>query len=262
MRVNIYTERLVRVWLMLDPKDDLEIVACDVDEELGQPPEWFTYESGEGGWEMILNVPWLHSSKDAEGNDWVESRLLWGLQEGIAPGQPFLVEFPCPHYTVSQTMDGTEYDTDYDNVDIIQILPWSQKRIATAWEKELRATLQYRKATASYRRKLREKQRSDVKSMYILTSHFCLGHCEPDWCSGPHGLRIALCSTATIGKRQSASHCTTTLLTGESPQCGSYLYPARAGEREEALKDLIKKAKTELPHLTEEQIRKMDLRFR
>ncbi len=65
------------------------------------------------------------------------SAINWGLENGISPGQPFLVRFEKPIWSTYGGYDGpVEYDVDYP-WDIVRILPRKAKTAADSWDRLL-----------------------------------------------------------------------------------------------------------------------------
>lgn len=248
--VNVYSERVVQVWLMWEANDAIELVP---DDAVGELPEWYPSEVRDAGWASILDVTWCHSSPDVDGNDWNESWLRWGLHEGIAPRQPFLVELPSPYYSKVETQDGTEYDIEF-YPRIIQVLHWPLTRIAKVWGWELEKELDDRLATVNYRQKLRYLQRTAVCSMYLERSWYYAER-YIDEMSPPGGVRYQLCSTASLNGNKSLGQypiCTATLASGEDAD----------GNQTQALDRLIANAVKELPGLSPETIKTLPVRSR
>lgn len=104
-RHDFYSEKKVRVWLLFDPRDDLCLSRAEPGEEIGEPPDWYDYEIDGVGWNTILDIGWVKGK--------VRSEILWMLAEGIAPGQPFLVDLPKPRYYRCGEY-GSETDVEYD----------------------------------------------------------------------------------------------------------------------------------------------------
>lgn len=97
--------------------------------ELGIP-EWFYYEMEQDGLSSFLNSYNLGYSWD----DTFPEMARWGLENGIAPFQPFLLRFPMPYYSKSWTDCGYEYDVDY-SWEIMRVLPWPTEKVQKQWER-------------------------------------------------------------------------------------------------------------------------------
>lgn len=245
---NVYSEEVIQVWLKADPQDGLKLTEVDVDEGVGRVPDWYDYDVNELGWDSIIGA-YRHSSPDQYGNTWSEGWLIWCLEEGIAPGQPFLVELPRPYHSVSHTQDGTEYDTEYEP-EIIAVLHWKPSRVLKAWGRELESEIAFRRAETARRRKLHSIQQHDVKSMFVsFGSYFAPGQSLYDDMELPIGYYFCLQTSANLDKT-GMTWATGTLARGESNK----------GDRDEAMEALIADATKRLPHLTAEQIRSLPKR--
>lgn len=113
--VDEYSEEVCRVWFYLD-EHGLELERLN---SAGDMPEWLDNELVDTCWDEILGVSW------EEGE-----RAAWAIEDGIAPGQPFLVEIRPPHYT--QDREG-DWDVEY-NTDLIRVDPMPSMEAAERWE--------------------------------------------------------------------------------------------------------------------------------
>ncbi len=75
-------------------------------------PTWVDYELDALGWPYVIKAVDTYQSVH-------DSVLTWLLNEGIAPGQPFLVELS--NYSTSRSFEG-EWDLDWD-AKIVQLGP-------------------------------------------------------------------------------------------------------------------------------------------
>lgn len=128
-RFNIYTPDYIRVWLKVDPAEDLNFVEDEYTFDIGERPGWLDVEIAENGmgWDDILGV--------AVTGGWPNREIRWLLKEGIAPGQPFLVEMGRPHYYKTGGYCGPEeWGVDYD-ADVMQLTKWPTARVLKAWTK-------------------------------------------------------------------------------------------------------------------------------
>lgn len=246
---NVYSKAVIQVWLKPDAQDGLKLVEVDPDESVGPSPDWLDYDVKEIGWDYILDSSYCSSSPDEYGNRWPEGRMRWCLEEGIAPGQPFLVELPRPYHSVSHTQNGTEYDTDYEP-EIIAIFPWKPSRAAKVWARELKAEMSYRQAEAARRRKLHSVQHHDTDKMFLsMDVYFAPGQSTYDDMEMPRGIAYSLKTNANLDK-SNMSWVTGTLARGEAPD----------GDHAKAMDALVAEARKRLPHLTDEFIRSLPLR--
>lgn len=109
------------IWVEFEGPE-LNLMELAPDDELR--PEWLRYELAENSLDFILGI---------EGID-EEDRMKWLLQEGIAPGQPFLLEVIQPTYSYGYYGD---CDVEYD-YDIVKVQPWTPEAVARAFERVLR----------------------------------------------------------------------------------------------------------------------------
>ena len=137
--------RVVELWLVAQPFQDLHIMAINSERlgilapkwtlkreeehspfgacvvsyvSVGPFPSWLEYETEMDGWNSLLDINYSTT----------EETFL--LQEGIAPGQPFKVRFKMPHY--SKDYYG-EYDVSYRSCKIVEMQRWSQDKVLRAW---------------------------------------------------------------------------------------------------------------------------------
>jgi hypothetical protein len=244
--VDIMCESYVRVWLAMDlDNHELEEVGED---QIGERPEWLRYELECMSWKDLLEVNWRYS-KDEAGNEWQSGPLMWCIEQGIAPGQPFLVEFDKPHYSTSY--DG-ETDVEYWHK-ILRVRPMSERRAATAFSREVDGQLSFCRAMRERRDKEKFLQRTDVASMFIRLDVY-FGSNQPYWddmCL-PGGIRYSLCSSTSLDNRVKNPNrfATAVLACGEDDK----------GDHKLAMDNLVKDALQGLPGLTEEVLRKMPTR--
>lgn len=126
---NTITKHIMRMWFTIDYLCDPFLEpAEDATDGLEEPPDWWTHDVQEFGidWSMNLDTP--------------EKFLLFLLKKGIAPGQPFLIEFTEPHHWKSWTDYGYEYDVDY-NWKLVQIHPMGPADVLRRWEQGLEELL-------------------------------------------------------------------------------------------------------------------------
>lgn len=85
--------------------------------------DWLQYERDMVGLEDLLGIDqWRTGCGTAS----------WLAQNGIAPGQPFLVHFDPPRYWRSWTDYGYEYDSEF-TYDVAAIDPWPREQVIEAW---------------------------------------------------------------------------------------------------------------------------------
>lgn len=236
--VDFYSESVVRVWLMMDPANGLDLEEVGED-SIGDSPEWLGLERENLGWDDILGVGYSDNKM-----------LKWGLEEGIAPGQPFLVELPHPHYSKSWTDCGYEYDVDFAP-EIVRVRPMSARAVARAWERERDYVEKARVWKAERAEKQRWLVRTDVKALVVESCvYFAPGQSSYDDMCMPSGIRYNLCSTASIDKKVSGRWPTATLARGEDDD----------GDHTRAFERLVEEVTKCLPGLSPEVVRTLPRR--
>jgi hypothetical protein len=141
---NVYSQVACYIWLQFVP-NELDLEEFDNVLEFGVKPDWMAYEFESVTWDEIITTD--HSNHET-----------WLLQEGLCPGQPFLVEFEKPIWSRSGG-EYDEYDVDY-SWDILCRLPKSPEQAARSWDRWLKAgqTVQYKKDLLDTNRRLTEAQ--------------------------------------------------------------------------------------------------------
>lgn len=169
---DIYTREAIYVWVRLvDNGHDLAFEECGND-SLGRVPEW-----ARGDFDV----------KDVTGM--YRGLVDWGLQEGLAPGQPFVLE-------VHATQGSTDYYGEYDSWNdwgVVHRLPRRPEQAVRAWTRALKNIEEYVAAEKAAAEKLRRLQVEDA-SAFILRVQ------DKRWTDNgyqelsPPGLEISLCS--------------------------------------------------------------------
>ena len=236
--MDFFSKAVVRVWLVLDRQNDLSMEECGED-EIGERPEWLQYELENMSWSDILDAR-LYG----------EHKLSWKLENGIAPGQPYLVELPHPHYSKSWTDCGYEYDVDY-SPEILRTRPMKPSVIASGLEREQNYIAKAREWKAEYDAKQQFLVRTDVKAMFIeMQVYFGRHQSSYDDMCMPSGIRYDLCSNASINKRERGRWRTATLAQGEDDD----------GAHDKAFEKLVEEAVKRLPGLSPEVVRALPRR--
>jgi hypothetical protein len=235
--VDFFSKEVVRVWLALDFAEGcVDEVGED---EVGVRPEWLQYELENLGWKDILDV-------------YSDRMLRWGLEMGVAPGQPFLLEVPHPHYSKDYNYEygGYEYDVNFE-WEVLRTRPMPPKQVAALWEREVDAAAEARAWKADRDAKQKYLVRSDVKAMRVECAVYFGSHQSTyDDMTMPSGIRYSLCSTASIDRRVSGKWTTATLVSGEDDD----------GDHNKAFERLVEKAMKELPGLSAEVVRALPRR--
>ena len=106
--VNEYYSDGCYLWVVLEQTDaDLEVEDAALD-QADEMPAWVEYMLSDVGLEEIVGCG-CGSMFCGWGGV-----LEWSMQEGIAPGQPFLVYCTVPRTTKTWTDYGWEYDLDFE----------------------------------------------------------------------------------------------------------------------------------------------------
>jgi hypothetical protein len=112
----------VSVWLVIEnPADGVEVWE-DFDAELGEVPWWWSEYTD-------LDLTYVLT-----GDFDPTTIITWMLTHGIAPMQPFLVNFERPTYSVSY--EG-EHDIDW-SCGVVAVRPWTKTAVLKVWERILK----------------------------------------------------------------------------------------------------------------------------
>ena len=212
--------------------------------EIGTMDEGFVYELEQMGWDFILDTEW---STEESGEGWIFSTrcLTFALQEGIAPGQPFLVHAQKPVYSKSWTDCGYEYDCDVD-VDIARVEPWPAARVLRSWEKLLSKITKDREQARMAMRRLKDLRANDTSAMFLS----CLHYGYRDYGDArPHGFAVRLCSQHSQ-------------VEGFAKSSWSEMLEGRddRGDRDVAMQRLLEQVAERMPHLTPEFVKGLPTR--
>jgi hypothetical protein len=171
-------ETTVYLWLRLEYRGGLELqlAPCGTHWAEGQtPPDWYVQDGGDY---LLTPFECGHHAGD---------RAQWGLERGLAPGQPFLVEIKEP------TWHRTSYE--YDEWDqeiegrIVRALPRTAGAAAKAW------TNVHRRVALAYAQEARRIQHLDrltllIRHWRVVVSCFS-GQCSVELSSKLTGRRLA-----------------------------------------------------------------------
>jgi len=160
---DAFAEKSIYIWfrLVYDGTSDLDPEECGTD-EIGGAPQWWVDED-DHSLDTIFSPTWTHTTHD--GHEFPDKWLRWALEEGIAPGQPFLVCIKEPRYTRDYY---GEYDVEYD-VDIVRVMPRTPTQALRAWSRVLEKIHRYYDAFIEASEKLRALQDTDVSALSLAT---------------------------------------------------------------------------------------------
>lgn len=248
VRVNVFSQVVCYIWLQV-VRDGIDLgvepdLAADT---FGTVPEWYEFEMDNTDWESVIGPEWKSCSDESNfTGKWND----WALQEGLAPGQRFLVEFKHPRW-YKCSWEYEEYDVEY-YWDIVLREPRSAKQAIRAWEQWRKVCEEDRIALREQRAKQQHQRTHDVSAMYISYDSFWSEGYYDD-CSPPDGYIVRL-STKHGGS----------IAEGRSPTSDERY--RRGAERiaptqTRAWDDLIANVQKHLPHLDVEAIRKLSTRW-
>lgn len=225
--VSVFRKDFVRVWLMIDPDDESQLVEAGFD-DIGEHPAWLRWEYDSLGssdfWKNYVGFD-RPCSRSPE--------LRFPLEEGLRPGQPFLVEVQTPCYWTNQDGEGESSI----EVELLYVPPPRlTKKTATYFEKFVHDLQRDRMVREQQRVEQEFLARSDRAAMYLATDIFYsrgyIDDMEP-----PTGVRYTL----------STEHPGGSLAMGEH----------RDGDWAAALQALLEDAAKKLPGLDSEFIRSL-----
>ena len=173
---DIFTEDAVYLWFRLvDGGDDLDFEECGRD-SLGRRPDWT-----DDDYFNITDITGMYRHNG--------SKVDWALHEGLAPGQPFVVQ-------IDRTQGSTDYWGEHDSWNdwaVVHRLPRRPEQAARAWIRVRQNIREYIAAEKDAAEKLRRLRIEDV-SAFILKAqekrHASAGYKELN----PPGLSLTLCS--------------------------------------------------------------------
>lgn len=218
-------------------EEDLCLERCSTDGD--DLPEWLDEEIREQGLDEVVPINhFIH--EDSDGCSFRCTWLRWGLENGVAPGQPFLVRISKPVYDRDYW---GEVDCDWDR-EIVHVEPWPLKRSHTSWEKALARLHRNRVEARRDMRRLRELRAADLSAMFLQRGFFGTGGYED--AQGPRGIFVHLC-TSHDRLRQVSTTGYHRLLSGRDDH----------GNEASAMRALVRDAAEHFPHLAESQIRSL-----
>jgi hypothetical protein len=138
-----------------------------------------------------------------------------------------------PYYSKTVTMEGNEYDVEYD-CQVVRVLPRSRAKAAASWDRFFKQRDAYLKAKWAEGDRLRLKAEIDLSAMYIQVGlYFAPGQSSYDDMEMPAGLYMRLHSKHGHGQQ---------LGEGRSD----------SGSHDAAFTDLVSTVVKRHPHITEE----------
>lgn len=206
---DAYTEKEVYLWhkLTYDGRGDLDPQTCGED-SLGGRPEWFLQED-DTSLDTILSPEGTYANYG--GHEFRDQWIRWALQEGLAPGQPFLVRIGQPHY--SKDYYG-ECDVEWD-VEVVRAMPRTPKQAVRAWDAILRSVRRYYDLFLKRRERLLLLQDTDTSVWSLVDEPYFARGTGHDDIDMPGGLRVFLCSKHSSMWGESKSAWPTRLISGD-----------------------------------------------
>ncbi len=166
-----------------------------------------------------------------------DSWLRWALQNGVAPGQPFLVRMdrPVGHYDAYNH----EYDEDYSG-ELVEVRPIPLRLALKRWEHFLRKLEAEDAMEAAARASFRKLVERDTGRMYVRQFLYDSNHSHGNW-----GLPTG------IGFKLETSH---------NPPYTLVEARSDSGDRKKAMEELQEKACAMFPQLTPELALGLEIR--
>lgn len=239
--VNVYfpTGDAFRWYALEREGDGLCIEEVYVD-EIGTVSQRLGYEIEQADWTDMMDLPWT-----------TDEKIQWAVEEGIAPGQPFLIRFGEPDHYQTGGWDGpVEYDVNYDT-ELVRVIPWPAERAASVWEEFFAA----RKRMLDYRAECQARFDGQIghhpEVMNLRRTRYYGASCYDEMCP-PNGVRYTLYSEYEI-EATLFDHLRglvpyymkgKAICSGESDQ----------GDEKAAKEALVKKVLGMYPHMTREQV--------
>lgn len=122
--VDECSEEVCRIWFYLE-EFCLSLAQLNL---AGDMPSWLEIERDQAGWDGILEL----DPRDDE-------RVTWAMENGIAPGQPFLMEIHPPRYfQCGSPFDGEEWDVEY-SATLVKVAHLAAPEAADQWEAWIKA---------------------------------------------------------------------------------------------------------------------------
>src|SRR6185436_16404354 len=184
---NAYTEKAIYLWhkLVYDGTSDLDHEECGT-AEIGGIPTWWAKE-GDHSLDTIFSPQWTHTTHG--GHEFRDQWLRWGLENGIAPGQPFLVRIGKPHYSTDYY---GEVDCEWD-VEVVRVMPSTPARALRSLARVMKRIEAYFELFLRRKNRLRDLQDTDASALSLKTEPYFTEYYYDDMAM-PNGLRVILCS--------------------------------------------------------------------
>lgn len=111
----------IHVWCVIEnPADGVDTWDA-LDEELGEIPWW---------WNEYTDLGLTYVVTDGNARRDHNATITWMLLHGIAPGQPFLVQFTRPTFSVDYF---GEHDMDW-SCGVVAVRPWVKTSVLIKWK--------------------------------------------------------------------------------------------------------------------------------
>jgi len=237
--IDFYDDRECYIWyLFTEEGHDFNLEEC-ADEEQGERPEWLEEEQSYSGADLydFAGSIEIGASFGLEG---IGRTATWALENGIAPYQPFRIHLMPPRW----------YNTSYEYPDEVDVeWTWWVDRImrisdfdaSRRWEHWMAERKLHFEWMEDHRRWVDGILDHAVDSMYLDWNPY---YSDGSYADGyPSGISVSLKARATVDGRN------------EHRNYGSGT--SDSGDRDEAIRDLIKRVKPKLPHIHGNKIRGM-----
>lgn len=181
---DVHTEESIYIWhkLVWDGMSDLDPRQCGTASEGGYPDWWANAEYTD----LDHIFPPQMTTSTYKGHTFQDGWIRWGLENSIAPGQPFLLRIDEPH--PSWSGDG-ELEWTYELIRKTHRTPGASLR---AWEGLLKKVHKHCDRLLERQALLRKLQDTDISSLSLKSEHYCVY--DDSFLSEPEGLRVSLCS--------------------------------------------------------------------
>lgn len=195
--------------------------------------EWLVNELDASDWTTILDL-------GIYDRNFGYTCVPWMLENGIAPGQPFLLCIQPPKYSGGSYYDPYDVDVDWD-IDLVRVLPLDASEALARWERVLSDLEDDRKIKAFEAERLERMRRAAPQRTDKMRLETEVFFTDPPYAdeATPNGVRIILSAHDDAMYYR--------LAIGESDR----------GDRLAAMQDLVLKAARDFPHLSEDFIRNL-----